>query len=90
MAVLLQLYAAMTQSGFHDQIKPISSRYQNVGLGDPHSKSPCNHPYTRITSTFANVDENQPQKQLDPESKTDNSATVHNKNKEPAVGSPCQ
>lgn len=51
MVVLLQLHAAMTQSRFRGQIDLISLQYKNVGSGDPHSKSPCHHPYTSITTS---------------------------------------
>lgn len=51
MAVLLKLYAAMTQSGFHDQIKPISLQYKNVGLGD---LTP-NHPPIILTPVLPEV-----------------------------------
>lgn len=87
MAVLLQLYAAMAQSGFHDQIKPISLRYKNVGLCDPHSKSPCHHPYTSITTSqllllmWMKINHKNKADSTGPESKTDKSATAHSKKK---------
>lgn len=95
LAVLLQLCAAMTQFGFHDQTKLISLQYQNVGSDDAHSKSPCHHPRTSTTSLlfllkWMKINHKSKVDPTGPERKIDKSTTAHNKNKETAAGCPCR